>query len=68
MNNLALEYKKFDLDDKKQKETFEDLLSRLTPKDVVELKMFERLGFGRPHNVEVHIVFNGDYTKEVFKK
>lgn len=60
---MALEYKKFDLDNENQRNIFEDLLSKLRPKDVIEIKFFERVGFGRPHNVEVHIVFNGDYSK-----
>ena len=60
---MALEYKKFDLDDETQKNLFEDLLSHLTPKDVINVTLFERVSMGRPHHVEAHIVFNGDYSK-----
>ena len=61
---MALEYKKFDMDNESQKGVFEDLLSKLEPNDIIEIRFFERVGFGRPHNVEVHMVFNGDYSKD----
>jgi len=64
---MVLEYRKFDLDNGEGKKVFEDLLSRLTPKDVITLEIFERLGFGRQHNIEAHIVYNGDYSKELKK-
>lgn len=58
---MVLEYRKFDLDDDKEKDAFDDLLLRLKPKDVVECKIIERLGMGRPQHMEVHIVYNGDH-------